>query len=64
MVIVKRSLPQIFLVPALIAGVIIFGLVSALLGDGPWDEASWIALAAPLAIIGFHVCRRAARRQI
>jgi hypothetical protein len=62
MVTAKRSLVQIFLAPALIAGVIAFGLVSALLGDGIWDQASWIALAAPLAVIGFYVTRRAAPR--
>ena len=63
MVTAKRSPAQIFLAPAAIAGVIAFGLVSALLGDGIWDRASWIALAAPLAIIVFYVCRRAARRR-
>jgi hypothetical protein len=63
MVTVRRSFAQIFLAPAVIAGVIGFGLVSVLLGDGIWDQASWIALAAPLAILAFYVCRRAARRQ-
>ena len=58
---VKRSLAQIFLAPAAIAGVVAFGLASALLGDGIWDEASWIALATPLAIIAFYVCRCSAR---
>ena len=57
----KRSLVQIFLAPALIAIVIAFGLVSALLGDGIWDQASWVALAVPLAVIAVYVCRRPAR---
>jgi hypothetical protein len=60
---VKRSLAQIFLAPAVIAGIIAFGLVSALLGDGIWDQASWVALAAPLAVLAFYVGRSAVRRQ-
>lgn len=63
MVTVRRSFAQIFLAPAVIAGVIGFGLVSALLGDGIWDMASWIALAAPLVILTFYACRGATRRQ-
>jgi len=26
------------------------GLVSALVGDGAWDAASWVALAVPLVV--------------
>ncbi len=38
--------------PALIlAAVTICGLLSALLGDGIWDELSWTVLALPLAVI-------------
>jgi hypothetical protein len=33
---------------ALASGV---GLISALVGDGPWDALSWLCLAAPLAAI-------------
>jgi hypothetical protein len=54
----RRSITQIFLAPAIISAVIAFGLVSALLGDGIWDQASWLALAVPLGVIVFHVCRR------
>lgn len=32
-------------VPAGLAVVTTFGLVAALVGDGPWDVASWVALA-------------------
>jgi hypothetical protein len=63
MVSAKRSLVRIFLAPAVIALVIAFGLVSALLGDGIWDQASWIALAAPLAVLVFYICRRSFRGQ-
>ncbi|MBR0896986.1 hypothetical protein JQ616_18680 [Bradyrhizobium tropiciagri] len=57
----KRSITQVFLMPALIFAVIGFGLVSALLGDGIWDQASWLALAVPLAVIVFYVSRRGNR---
>ena len=44
-----------------IAAITLFGLLSALFGDGVWDELSWVALAIPLAVI---VCNygRAKRR--
>lgn len=54
---------QIFLAPAVISVVIAFGLVSALLGDGIWDQASWLALAVPLAVIAYYVGRSAPRGQ-
>lgn len=39
-------------VPALLAGVTLFGLLSALLGQhGVWFVLSWIALSAPLAVM-------------
>ncbi|MCP3387409.1 hypothetical protein NLM27_01260 [Bradyrhizobium sp. CCGB12] len=59
----RHSLGRIFLAPVVIAGVVAFGLISALLGDGIWDQASWIALAFPLVILAFYVRRRTARRQ-
>jgi len=34
-----------------ISVITIYGLLSALLGDGIWDELSWVALAIPRAII-------------
>ncbi len=34
-----------------ISVITIYGLLSALLGDGIWDELSWVALAIPLAVI-------------
>jgi hypothetical protein len=57
----QRSITQIFLAPAVIAAVTAFGLTSALLGDGIWDQASWLALAVPLVVIAFYVSRRSAR---
>jgi hypothetical protein len=54
----RRSLTQIFLVPTIIAVIVAFGLVSALLGDGIWDTTSWIALAVPLAVTAFFASKK------
>jgi hypothetical protein len=45
------GLAQIFAAPALIGAVSLFGLIAALIGDGPWDAAGWLGLAAPVAAI-------------
>ncbi|MCP1966443.1 hypothetical protein [Bradyrhizobium elkanii] len=45
----------------MIFAVIAFGLVSALLGDGIWDQASWLAFAVLLVVIAFCTFRRSAR---
>jgi hypothetical protein len=38
--------------PAIAISVItIYGLLLALLGDGIWDELSWVALTIPLAVL-------------
>jgi hypothetical protein len=50
-----RSLLRIFLFPAVLAVVIGFGLLSALLGDGLWDALSWGTLALPLVVIGYYI---------
>jgi hypothetical protein len=36
---------------SLIAALTLFGLLSALLGDGVWDALSWVTLVIPLAVI-------------
>jgi hypothetical protein len=36
-----------------IAGITLGGLLSALFGDGVWDELSWVALAVPLAVFAW-----------
>jgi hypothetical protein len=41
----------VFRVPTLLALVGVVGLVSALIGDGPWDALSWAALATPVLVI-------------
>jgi hypothetical protein len=44
--------------PAIAISVItIYGLLSALLGDGIWDELSWVALTIPLAVIIWNYVR-------
>jgi hypothetical protein len=54
----NRSIARIFGWPAIIALVAAFGLISALLGDGIWDAASWVALALPVAVVAFFLVKR------
>ncbi|HEY0236946.1 MAG TPA: hypothetical protein VGC86_18105 [Afipia sp.] len=55
----RRSSGQIWRWPALLAILTVFGLISALLGQGGlWWALSWIALAIPLAVIAACVYRR------
>ncbi|MBJ7413726.1 MAG: hypothetical protein JHD15_25710 [Phenylobacterium sp.] len=53
-----QGLARIFAAPGAIAALSLFGLVAALIGDGPWDWAGWIGLAAPLAALGWAMRRR------
>jgi hypothetical protein len=53
---------QIWGMPLILAVVTTFGLTSALLGDGLWDRLSWVALAAPLIVTGWHFTRRPPHR--
>ncbi len=49
--------------PALvIAAITLYGLLSALLGDGVWDELSWVTLAVPLVVIVWK-CNRPIRKE-
>lgn len=43
-----------FALPALLGATSLAGLLSALLGDGACDWLSWLALAAPLAVVAYH----------
>lgn len=44
--------------PAMVlAAIPIYGLLSALLGDGVWDALSWVALAVPLVVIAWKFSR-------
>ncbi|MDH7794847.1 MULTISPECIES: hypothetical protein [unclassified Beijerinckia] len=49
-----RPLKLIFGAPAVVGGVVAFGLLSALLGDGFWDILSWLALALPILLIAYY----------
>jgi hypothetical protein len=54
----RQSAGAIFRVPAVIAAVTCAGLLSALLGDGVWDVASWLTLSVPLAAVAWFALRR------
>jgi hypothetical protein len=45
--------------PVLLALLSLFGLVAALLADGPWNTLSWLALAVPVALCAWFGLRRA-----
>jgi hypothetical protein len=48
----RHSFRQIWRWPTVLAVLTVFGLLSALLGQGGiWWALSWIALAAPLGVI-------------
>lgn len=53
------STRQIWVMPVVLAVVSAGGLLSALLGDGIWDVFSWVALSAPVIVIGWYVARSA-----
>lgn len=42
-----------FAIPAILAALSLFGLVSALVGNGMADVLSWIALFIPLAAVAW-----------
>lgn len=46
----RRSLSAIFAIPAAIAAISLFGLVSALTGDGVRNILSWIGLGVPVLV--------------
>lgn len=51
------SFGKVYGPPVILALITATGLLSALFGDGVWDEVSWIAMAVPLAIIFWkHNC--------
>ncbi|MEW5688384.1 MAG: hypothetical protein AB1942_25990 [Pseudomonadota bacterium] len=52
------QLVRIFGVPALIAALSLFGLIAALIGDGPWDAAGWLGVFAPFAALVWTSQRR------
>ncbi len=55
----RRSLSRIFAIPFALGVVSGIGLVVALVGDGLWDAAGWIALAIPVLVTIWCLWRRA-----
>ncbi|MBN9082953.1 MAG: hypothetical protein BGP04_02015 [Rhizobiales bacterium 62-17] len=55
----RWPLKRIFGAPAVVGGVVIFGLLSALLGDGFWDVLSWLALALPILLFAYYALIKA-----
>jgi membrane protein implicated in regulation of membrane protease activity len=55
----KSSFPfrKVYGPAIIIAAITIYGLLSALFGDGIWDEVSWVALSIPLAVIVWKYSR-------
>lgn len=55
----SHSLPfrKVYRPAMILAFITLFGLFSALFGDGVWDELSWFALAIPLAVIAWKYYR-------
>ena len=54
----RRSLAAVFAIPAALAAITLIGLPVALAGDGLLAAASWLALGAPVAAVGYAWARR------
>jgi hypothetical protein len=52
-----RNVRDIFGAPLLLALLSAGGLLSALIGNGPWDALSWFALGIPVAVIVWFALR-------
>jgi hypothetical protein len=48
----------IWTIPLLLAALIVFGLLAALLGTGVWHVLAWIALAIPVAVVASIALKR------
>lgn len=57
------SLATIYRIPASIAVASLVGLVSALVGDGPWDALSWLTLGGAAAIGTWYALRPPSRQE-
>lgn len=54
----SQSLWTMFFMPLMIAALSMFGLIAALIGDGIWDTAGWLALVAPVVMTLWAYFRR------
>jgi hypothetical protein len=59
----RRTLGQIFLIPALLGVLSAAGLIFALVADGMWDALSWLALSVPIALFTACLVRGGARER-
>jgi hypothetical protein len=53
------TMRRVFGLPLLLGLLSAVGLLSALLGDGPWDALSWLGLGVPVAVILWYWIRPA-----
>jgi hypothetical protein len=44
--------------PLLLAALIMFGLLAALIGTGFWHWLSWLALTAPVVTMGWYLFKK------
>ena len=58
----RRSLREIFAVPAALGVLSALGLVAALVGDDVYDVVGCLALATPLALMTWHIVRPSHQR--
>jgi membrane protein implicated in regulation of membrane protease activity len=53
----RQTAKDIFRWPLWLGALIVVGLASALFGNDRWDALSWVALAIPLAVLGWKASR-------
>jgi uncharacterized membrane protein len=53
----NRRFWHIWTIPIMLAILSLFGLISALIGDGFMDFLSWITLGIPLVVVGWFMNR-------
>lgn len=53
-----RGLRQIFGAPVILGLLSCIGLLAALIGDGPFDAASWLMLGLPVGLVAWFASRR------
>ncbi len=46
----RRPFWRVWVVPLVLAGLTVFGLLAALLGTGIWHDLAWIALMLPIMV--------------
>lgn len=51
------SMRRVYAIPLWLAGITCVGLLSALFGEGVWDQLSWAFIAIPLIVIAWKCCR-------